>query len=82
MLLFKFVNNKVYLFFINFELLTKKHITFEEQKNIDMKIFTKEMLINAGVTLAVVMVALYVHDKYVTPMLAPRSASASTDGEA
>jgi hypothetical protein len=54
----------------------------KNKKNIDMKIFTKEMLINAGVTLAVVMVALYVHDRYVTPMLAPRSASASTDGEA
>jgi len=30
-------------------------------------IFTKEMLINAGVTLAVVMVGLYVHDKFVAP---------------
>jgi hypothetical protein len=29
--------------------------------------FSKEMLINAGVTLAVVMVALYVHDTYVKP---------------
>lgn len=38
-----------------------------------MKIITKELLINAGVTLAVVMVALYVHDKFVTPMLAPQS---------
>jgi hypothetical protein len=34
-----------------------------------MKIFTKEMLINAGVTLAVVMVGLYVHDKFVAPKL-------------
>ena len=33
------------------------------------KIFTKEMLINAGVTLAVVMVGLYVHDKFVAPMV-------------
>ena len=62
--------------------LQKNILHLKNKKNIDMKIFTKEMLINAGVTLAVVMVALYVHDKYVTPMLAPRSASASTDGEA
>lgn len=34
-----------------------------------MKIFSKEMLINAGITLAVVMVALYVHDKFVAPKL-------------
>jgi hypothetical protein len=34
-----------------------------------MKIFTKEMLVNATVTLAVVMVALYVHDTYVAPKM-------------
>jgi len=34
-----------------------------------MKIFTKEMLINAGVTLVVVMVGLYVHDKFVAPKM-------------
>jgi hypothetical protein len=43
-----------------------------------MKIFSKEMLINAGITLAVVMVGLYVHDKFVAPKLA----SGSTDAEA
>jgi hypothetical protein len=30
---------------------------------------TKEMLINAGVTLVVVMVGLAVHDKFVAPKL-------------
>jgi hypothetical protein len=35
-----------------------------------MKIFSKEMLINAGITLAVVMVGLYVHDKFVAPKMA------------
>ncbi len=40
------------------------------KKNIDMKIFSKEMLINAGITLAVVMVGLYVHDKFVAPKMA------------
>jgi len=30
---------------------------------------TKEILINAGVTLVVVMVALAVHDKFVAPKL-------------
>lgn len=34
-----------------------------------MKIFSKEMLINAGITLAVVMVGLYVHDKFVAPKM-------------
>ena len=32
-----------------------------------MKFLTKELLVNAGVTLAVVMVALYVHDSFVKP---------------
>ena len=35
----------------------------------NMKIFSKEMLINAGITLAVVMVGLYVHDKFVAPKM-------------
>ncbi len=35
-----------------------------------MKIFSKEMLINAGITLAVVMIGLYVHDKFVAPKMA------------
>lgn len=39
------------------------------KKNLDMKIFSKEMLINAGITLAVVMVGLYVHDKFVAPKM-------------
>jgi hypothetical protein len=40
------------------------------KKKLEMgTIFTKEMLINAGVTLAVVMVGLYVHDKFVAPMV-------------
>jgi hypothetical protein len=34
-----------------------------------MKIFTKEMLVNSAVTLAVVMIGLYVHDKFVAPKL-------------
>jgi hypothetical protein len=42
-----------------------------------MGIFTKEMLINAGVTLAVVMVGLYVHDKFVAPKMAGKTAPAS-----
>lgn len=42
-----------------------------------MGVFTKEMLINAGVTLAVVMVGLYVHDKFVAPKMAVKSAPAS-----
>jgi hypothetical protein len=37
-----------------------------------MKIFSQEMLINAGITLAVVMVGLYVHDKFVAPQMAMR----------
>lgn len=41
-----------------------------------MKIFTKEMLVNATVTLAVVMVALYVHDKFVTPKMGGTTPSA------
>lgn len=49
-----------------------------QKKNRDMKIFSKEMLINAGITLAVVMVGLYVHDKFVAPKLAS-SGSASTE---
>ena len=48
------------------------------QKNISMKIFSKEMLINAGITLAVVMVGLYVHDKFVAPKLATDSTSDTT----
>ena len=48
------------------------------QKNISMKIFSKEMLINAGITLAVVMVALYVHDKFVAPKLATDSTGDTT----
>ena len=43
-----------------------------------MGIFTKEMLINAGVTLAVVMVGLYVHDKFVAPKMGTKSAPASS----
>jgi hypothetical protein len=58
----------------------KKHNTFENQKKIiDMKIFSKEMLINAGITLAVVMVGLYVHDKFVAPKMA---SGGSVDTEA
>jgi hypothetical protein len=34
-----------------------------------MKIFSKEMLINAGITLGVVMLGLYVHDRFVAPKL-------------
>lgn len=48
------------------------------QKNISMKIFSKEMLINAGITLAVVMVGLYVHDKFVAPKLATDSTGDTT----
>ena len=40
-----------------------------------MKIFSKEMLIIAGITLAVVMVGLYVHDKFVAPKLASGGSS-------
>ena len=43
------------------------------------KIFTKEMLINAGVTLAVVMVGLYVHDKFVAPKMSGSSMPKSND---
>ena len=58
----------------------KKHNTFENQnKNRDMKILSKEMLINAGITLAVVMLGLYVHDKFVAPKLA---SGGSSDAEA
>jgi hypothetical protein len=39
------------------------------KKNNMKKIFTKEMLTNAVVTLGVVMIALAVHEKYVAPML-------------
>ena len=46
------------------------------KKKLDMKIFSKEMLINAGITLAVVMVGLYVHDKFVAPKLASGSEGA------
>ena len=50
------------------------------QKKIrDMKIFSKEMLINAGVTLAVVMVALYVHDKFVAPKMASVGSSETAE---
>jgi len=42
-----------------------------------MGIFTKEMLINAGVTLAVVMVGLYVHDKFVAPKMGTKSTPSS-----
>jgi p-aminobenzoyl-glutamate transporter AbgT len=42
-----------------------------------MKLLSKEMLINAGATLVIVMVALYVHDKYVAPKLASGSSSDS-----
>jgi hypothetical protein len=60
--------------------ISKKHNTFDYQKKIrDMKIFSKEMLINAGITLAVVMVGLYVHDKFVAPKLA---SGGSSDAEA
>ena len=44
-----------------------------------MKIFSKEMLINAGITLAVVMVGLYVHTKFVAPKIAPSSDDAKKD---
>ena len=61
-------------------LVLKNRNTFDNQKKIrDMKIFSKEMLINAGLTLAVVMVGLYVHDKFVAPKLA---SGGSSDAEA
>jgi hypothetical protein len=44
-----------------------------------MKIFSKEMLINAGVTLAVVMLGLYVHDAFVAPKLASKNSTNTTD---
>lgn len=44
-----------------------------------MKIFSKEMLINAGITLAVVMVALYVDRKFVAPKMGSTS-SDTTEG--
>lgn len=53
----------------------KKNIHLNIKKIRDMKIFSKEMLINAGITLAVVMVALYVHDKFVAPKLASGGSS-------
>jgi len=50
------------------------------KKKLEMnKIFTKEMLINAGVTLAVVMVGLYVHDKFVAPKMSGSSMPKSND---
>jgi hypothetical protein len=74
---YKLVNNKVWVDITN---IRKKHSTFDNQKKIrDMKIFSKEMLINAGITLAVVMVGLYVHDKFVAPKLA---SGGSSDAEA
>lgn len=44
-----------------------------------MKLLSKEMLINAGVTLAVVMVALYVHDKFVAPKMMAMSGTSETE---
>ena len=41
-----------------------------------MKIFTKEMLVNGVATLVVVMVALYVHDKFVAPKMGGTTPSA------
>jgi hypothetical protein len=41
-----------------------------------MKLFSKEILVNAGITLAVVMVALYVHDQFVVPKLKKDSSKA------
>jgi len=35
-----------------------------------MKTFSKEILINTGTTLTLVIVALYVHDNFVAPKLA------------
>lgn len=34
-----------------------------------MKIFTKEMVVNGLTTLVVVMIGLYVHDKFVAPKM-------------
>ena len=50
-------------------MLINNDIFLEGEKIYTMGIFTKEMLINAGVTLAVVMVGLYVHDKFVAPKM-------------
>lgn len=57
-------------------MLINNDIFLEREKKYTMGIFTKEMLINAGVTLAVVMVGLYVHDKFVAPKMAGKSAPA------
>lgn len=57
----------------------KKRFTFDNQKNNYMKIFSKEMLINAGITLAVVMVGLYIHDKFVAPNMASGGSVDSVD---
>jgi hypothetical protein len=57
--------------------LINNDIFLEREKKYTMGIFTKEMLINAGVTLAVVMVGLYVHDKFVAPKMAGKSAPAT-----
>ena len=46
-----------------------------QKKILDMKLLSKELLVNAGVTLVVVMVALYVHDKFVAPKLASGDSS-------
>lgn len=51
-------------------LFKKKQYIFDNQKKTIMKILSKEMLINAGITLAIVMVGLYVHDKFVAPKMA------------
>lgn len=59
------------------QLLINNDIFLEGEKINTMGIFTKEMLINAGVTLAVVMVGLYVHDKFVAPKMGGKSAPAS-----
>jgi hypothetical protein len=50
-----------------------------QKKILDMKLLSKEMLINAGVTLAVVMVALYVHDKFVAPKMASEGSAGTED---
>jgi len=42
-------------------------VLLNQIKTRSMKFLTKELLVNAGVTLAVVMVALYVHDSFVKP---------------
>ena len=50
-----------------------------QKKILDMKLLSKELLVNAGVTLVVVMVALYVHDKFVAPKLASGGSSDSEE---